>query len=338
VKTFQCDWPGCNYASPHKGTLNRHKRQHTGEKRYKCDVEGCNLRFAQGGTLARHKRQHTCEKRYKCNWKGCNLRFAQSSTLVTHKRTHTCEKPYKCDWEGCNLRFAQRGALARHKRQHTGNKPYKCNWEGCNLSFAQRGTLVDHKNNVHIAPRCVICDIFRASRDNGTRGWCDDGYLYGAKERAVLAALNGLAFAPHLVRDQALGCGTRRRPDAYLVLSHTDDDGVTHFVLFIIEVDERQHGSNTVQCELARLQEIQNRHGGPVFVIRYNPDQKDGLGEAKLKAFAQRCQRIVESDYAKVLDVHGALLVEYHGYTDDRVRQLDTAQLSHHVQAEMNHM
>jgi hypothetical protein len=93
-----------------------------------------------------------------------------------------------------------------------------------------------------------------------------------------------------------------------------------------------------VQYELARLQEIQNSHGGPVFVIRYNPDQADGLDHATLEAFAQRCQDIVENDYVRARDAHGSLLVEYHGYKADRVRRLDMAQLFDRVQADMNHM
>ncbi len=135
-----------------------------------------------------------------------------------------------------------------------------------------------------------------------------------------------------LVRDQAIGCGSRRRPDGYVVLSARidtedddteDDDNVC--VLFIIEVDENQHRHIDPSCELKRLEEIQERHGGPVFVLRYNPDQPNGLEQPQLEALAARCTEILDGDYVMALEAFGGLVVEHHGYTDQRIARVERA-------------
>jgi len=159
-------------------------------------------------------------------------------------------------------------------------------------------------------------------------GFCAFGSSYGAKERAVFEFLAQADWRiTQLVRDQAIGCGSRRRPDGYVVLSARieTDSGDAVCVLFIIEVDENQHRHIEPGCELKRLEEIQERHGGPVFVLRYNPDQPGGLDQPQLEALAARCIEILDGDYVLAMDAFGGLVVEHHGYTAQRVTRVERA-------------
>jgi len=181
----------------------------------------------------------------------------------------------------------------------------------------------------HTGPFCANPDC--RERKSGNRivvkderdicGFCALGYTFGAKEQAVFTALVNHDFRfSHFVRDKAMGCGTRRRPDAYADL-HVNAGRV----LFIVEVDEHQHRMNSVECELGRIQEIQDRHGGAVYVVRYNPDQKGGLEDSELERLAERCVEILDTDHEEALDAFGGFIVEYNGYSDARLSKLDKA-------------
>lgn len=58
----------------------------TGEKPFPCTWEGCERRFARSDELARHKRTHTGEKRFACTL--CGRRFMRSDHLTKHARRH----------------------------------------------------------------------------------------------------------------------------------------------------------------------------------------------------------------------------------------------------------
>ncbi len=65
-------------------------RIHTGEKPYLCSWEGCERRFARSDELARHKRTHTGEKKYECPM--CNRKFMRSDHLSKHAKRHLAVK------------------------------------------------------------------------------------------------------------------------------------------------------------------------------------------------------------------------------------------------------
>ena len=120
-----------------------------------------------------------------------------------------------------------------------------------------------------------------------------------------------------------MGCGTLRRPDGYIDLHvKTKSD-----VLLVLENDEHHHRANSIECELKRIQDMQDRHGGAVYLVRYNCDQPDGLGEAKLQALAERCVAILDGGYVDALKAFGGVLVEYHGYPGRRVEAITLAML-----------
>jgi len=157
-KPFQCDFAGCNYACSASGSLTRHKLTHTGEKPFQCDVPGCGYACTTSAYLTVHKRTHTGEKPFQCDFPGCGYASTQSGTLVTHKRTHTDEKPFRCDFPGCHYACSESGNLTVHKLTHTGEKPFRCDFPGCGYACTTNGSLVTHKRT-HTGEKPFQCDF-----------------------------------------------------------------------------------------------------------------------------------------------------------------------------------
>jgi len=62
----------------------------SGEKPFPCTWENCDRRFARSDELARHRRTHTGEKRFACPL--CGRRFMRSDHLTKHARRHMTAK------------------------------------------------------------------------------------------------------------------------------------------------------------------------------------------------------------------------------------------------------
>jgi len=308
-KPYSCDICGMSFRQT--SHLIRHMRRHTGERPFSCDI--CDMSFKQSGHLSTHMHIHSGKKPYSCDT--CDLSFTQSGNLTRHMLIHTDEKPYSCNI--CDMSFREFGHLRKHTRTHSGEKPYPCSI--CVASFADSSALKRHKLT-HTAPKCVYCGERPLSRDSLMCGFCDNKYSwqYHVKEKAVFSFLAEFDLRlAHFVRDQNIGCGVRRRPDGYLDLIVTVGDGR---VLFIVEVDEDFHRRNDIKCEFVRLQDIMDAHRGALYVLRYNPDQRDGLGTECLTALSQRCLDIIDGEYENALkDENCALIVEYIGYPEARV-------------------
>ncbi|KAG9339370.1 hypothetical protein JZ751_023763 [Albula glossodonta] len=75
VRSYVCAHPSC-------------------EKPFRCSWEGCERRFARSDELSRHRRTHTGEKRFACPL--CQSRFMRSDHLTKHTRRHLAAKklPY----------------------------------------------------------------------------------------------------------------------------------------------------------------------------------------------------------------------------------------------------
>lgn len=61
-----------------------------GERPFVCSWLFCNKRFTRSDELQRHRRTHTGEKRFQCP--ECNKKFMRSDHLSKHIRTHTKQK------------------------------------------------------------------------------------------------------------------------------------------------------------------------------------------------------------------------------------------------------
>ena len=57
-----------------------------GERPYSCPMENCEKRFARSDELSRHRRMHTGEKKFACSI--CARRFVRSDHLVKHEKRH----------------------------------------------------------------------------------------------------------------------------------------------------------------------------------------------------------------------------------------------------------
>ena len=60
-KPFGCIWDGCNKKFARSDELSRHRRTHTGEKKFVCPV--CDRRFMRSDHLTKHARRHMATKR-----------------------------------------------------------------------------------------------------------------------------------------------------------------------------------------------------------------------------------------------------------------------------------
>jgi hypothetical protein len=337
-RPYVCAFPGCDSSFTQSGALVVHTRTHTKERPYVCTFEGCDSSFTQSGDVVKHMRTHTNERPYSCTFEGCDSRFTASGGLVAHTRTHTNERPYVCAFPGCGYSCAQSRDLITHTRTHTNERPYSCTFEGCDSRFTTSGSLAKH-TRTHTGPFCANPDCAVSRRvvvknEKDVCGFCALGFKFGVKEQIVFEALiNHDERFGHFVRDKAMGCGTRRRPDAYADIHIKGDDNA----LFVIECDEFAHRGNSAECELTRLEEIQAVHGGALYVVRINPDAPDGLSEDVLTLFAERCVEILETDYKNAISAdfddttddhivhHPGRVIEYWGYNPARIERLRAA-------------
>ena len=61
-----------------------------GEKPFVCNWESCDRKFARSDELTRHRRTHTGEKKFECPL--CRRRFMRSDHLTKHARRHLTAK------------------------------------------------------------------------------------------------------------------------------------------------------------------------------------------------------------------------------------------------------
>ncbi|XP_022049590.1 zinc finger protein 239-like isoform X1 [Acanthochromis polyacanthus] len=176
TKSYSCS--DCEKRFTHKGTMQRHKRCHTGEKPFSCTTCGtkmarydqlighmrchsgekpfscsvCKKKFRLSGDVASHMRVHTGETPYRCSL--CGRRFRQSSSLRSHLKSHNEERPLGCSV--CSRRFHRRTTLVSHMRTHTGEKPYRCTV--CGTGFSQAGALKRHER-IHSGEKPYCCTV-----------------------------------------------------------------------------------------------------------------------------------------------------------------------------------
>ena len=60
-KPFSCSWDGCDKKFARSDELSRHRRTHTGEKKFVCPV--CDRRFMRSDHLTKHARRHMTTKK-----------------------------------------------------------------------------------------------------------------------------------------------------------------------------------------------------------------------------------------------------------------------------------
>ncbi|XP_071062665.1 zinc finger protein 233-like [Pseudochaenichthys georgianus] len=147
-KPFSCSV--CKKAFSQSGSLKRHMRVHTGEKRHSCSV--CKRDFSRSAHLKNHMRVHTGEKPFSCSV--CKKAFSQRGNLKDHMRIHTGEKPYSCSV--CKKAFSRSIRLKDHIRVHTGETPFSCSVCKKGLSWSAQ---LKHHMRVHTGEKPHSCSV-----------------------------------------------------------------------------------------------------------------------------------------------------------------------------------
>jgi hypothetical protein len=222
--------------------------------------------------LKTHKLKHTGEKPRACEFGGCAFRCAQSSALKRHKLTHTGEKTHACTFNGCNRSFADSSTLAHHIRTHTGERPFLCAFNGCDFRASQSGNLKKHLFYYHT----------------------EEGNAARHREEETLKKVmieKGFDFKREHNGDLrcALPDATFARGDFVLVFGNT---------AVFLEVDEDQHKSYGVSCDVRRMANIAaslriEGNDMRIVFVRYNPHGFEVAGHMKPTKRATRHARLV---------------------------------------------
>ena len=272
-KPYACTFSGCGKSFTKSGDLTAHTRTHTKEKPYACTVAGCGKSFSMSGHLKNHLLIHAGEKPYACTVAGCGKNFAKSGDLKLHVRTHSGDKPYACDIEGCEYRCAAPFNLTIHMRTHTGEKPYACAFEGCDARFAHSDSQKKHFYYYHTAEGNAARHRDEEIIKNVL---IENGFEFKREHQVDLkCALPGATFA---------------RGDFVLVFGDT--------VVFL-EVDEDQHKSYGVSCDVRRMADIAASlriEGNTMRIafVRYNPHGFQVGGVTKPTKRKDRHARLVD--------------------------------------------
>ncbi|XP_031992982.1 zinc finger protein 648 [Hylobates moloch] len=202
AKRYACEL--CGKAYSHRGTLQQHRRLHTGERPYQCSF--CDKAYTWSSDHRKHIRTHTGEKPYPCP--DCGKAFVRSSDLRKHQRNmHSNNKPFPCS--ECGLTFNKPLSLLRHQRTHLGAKPFRC--PACDREFAVASRMVEHQR-VHSGERpfpCPTCGKCFTKSSN-----LSEHQTLHTGQRPFKCVDCGVAFAQpsRLVRHQRIHTGERPFP------------------------------------------------------------------------------------------------------------------------------
>jgi hypothetical protein len=231
-----------------------------------------------------------CNKRPSFNYPGENT----YSRCIEHKLNGMSNiTKIKCLENGCE-KFATYGRLFEHKTHcpsHRLHDEYLLNHPGCGtLNCKERPFYTDKGDNYprrcenhklsqdkNVVERpCAKCKLpYIINETTLLCNSCSDFFIKTRdkiKEQRVITFLesNGFKF-DSLDRPVEGGC-TKYRPD-----------GLIDFKLFevAVEVDEHQHESYPLECEIIRMIMIHQDFGGkPVIFIRFNPDSYESSGKS----------------------------------------------------------
>ena len=217
----------------------------------------------------------------------------------------------RCKADHCT-NGARTGAI--YCKKHGGDKCLKCDQPA-----QSRKLCINHGGGT----KCASCHLF-CVRLKGQECWvCRVGTERAKQyEYEVQQALLTCSYLPRFsYRDQVLPCAPNlKRGDFWFLLPDYSID---------LEVDENMHRHYNLECEVARLQQMHDqRPDVPLHVIRFNPHYSMPF---KLEHLCERIKIALENKpaYASADGIH----VEYIGYSESRMQDLETVASSMHTQA-----
>jgi hypothetical protein len=193
-----------------------------------------------------------------------------SSNALRHERIHSGERPYKCEAPGCGMSFTAPAGLRYHKMLHNNDRPHVCTAEGCEARYVQANHLRMHIEQNH------------TERAHQRRK---------KKEERLFKFLTSVGYAPD--RETIVQfCGEGSKKLARIDFTVYKPDRVV-----AVECDEREHGSESVLCEVTRMLDVAAQHrlrsDLPLHFIRFNPDGYKVDGRAHKPRMAERHKELV---------------------------------------------
>ncbi|CAL8108589.1 unnamed protein product [Calicophoron daubneyi] len=162
---FHCNQ--CNYMTNNGGTMEHHKRAHSGEKPFVCDV--CNKRFAQKANMKTHRNRHIHrDKIFRCDT--CNKAFSSYDIYLAHLRTREHElrehfammasSQLALECLGCAMTFDSIYNLNKHTRScrivRTLQTKFRC--LPCNAYVSDVASLKAHVK-AHEGSQIISCPV-----------------------------------------------------------------------------------------------------------------------------------------------------------------------------------
>lgn len=145
-RRFQCDQ--CNSTFGLKQTLMNHIRnKHSNNVRsFLCDFAGCDKAYKTKSALHNHRIYHSDEPKWHCNY--CTKKFHFNFLLQQHETTHIGQKGKSFDCDVCKKSFNTRNKLTKHRGIHDSNM-YACTREGCTFKGNLKRYLIAHMKRMH---------------------------------------------------------------------------------------------------------------------------------------------------------------------------------------------
>lgn len=295
-RPYKCLVKGCIMAFAHSNGLRCHMLVHSDDRPFGCIVDGCVKTYKQKEHLEQHMLTHTGERPFKCDRPSCGASFAYRNVLTMHLATHDDVRPFACTQEGCDQAFRRKHHLENHLRWHSGEKPFECDEDGCGSTFTQEAHLAAHMQVYHT--------------EKGQQ-------IRKKKEHAVAKALDAAKIDYKREHQINFSCFENTYAKTDFIITATGG-------ILIVEIDESQHQSYGVVCDVARMSKIitallMSGNTLPIGIIRYNPDGYTIDGKKQRKT-----QKIREQQLVKVINnwqfgEPGSLEIQYMFYDCDTV-------------------
>ncbi|XP_041364196.1 zinc finger protein 571-like isoform X1 [Gigantopelta aegis] len=284
----------CGKAYFRKQALQRHLKQHTGEKNFNCGH--CGYRCHEVNNLKRHIALHfEAERKFICEV--CGAAFHAKKTLEMHHRYKHSEERAHCCPE-CPLSFKARNALKRHIKVHERNKDHRC-W--CGAAFNRLYNLRRHLRSVHnddsTLPPVRKVEVLDA--DSAIK------VPYGEKSKpAPKIRVNKMKKAedhqvcpelPKPLQDETLVC----LASSTLSTNITAAPPQNPMVIPMTHEDQQEQQQQHQQQQQEQQQQQQNlmvydHMTAPPAVVAYQPAMAD---PARLDAFDSRVQNVAQDYY-----------------------------------------